>query len=255
MKPWIILTFFSVIYLFQPLFLQAQQDPTPSKWMVRLEPYILFPSMKGDIAVGRLPTMQVDQSFSEIMEELKFAGMLNVEVYNHKWRFISDVLYMNLRKPVKPNVLIADGGLNTKQLGWQLAGYYRITPWFEAGAGILINNVDISGDITLRLPTGGTLSESIGRKQGWVDPLIVTRFATPEDKKWYAIGRADIGGFGIGSNLAWQVMGIGGYRVSKLFDVSAGYRAISLDYETDKDTRFLYDMVIAGPMLRFGFTF
>ena len=76
------------------------------------------------------------------------------------------------------------------------------------------------------------------------------------EKKFIYEFRGEIGGFGIGSDLAWQLHAIGGFRVSKLFQVAAGYRAISIDYTSGsgQDT-FKYDIVTFGPELRFGFNF
>jgi hypothetical protein len=46
-----------------------------------------------------------------------------------------------------------------------------------------------------------------------------------------------------------------GYRFSRLFDLTAGYRVISLDYSSGEGAAaFVYDMVTFGPMIRFGFT-
>jgi len=68
--------------------------------------------------------------------------------------------------------------------------------------------------------------------------------------------RGEIGGFGIGSDFAWQIQAYAGYRFSKLFHITAGYRVISLDYKTGEgENRFLYDINTFGPVIRFGFNF
>jgi hypothetical protein len=47
-----------------------------------------------------------------------------------------------------------------------------------------------------------------------------------------------------------------GYRFSKLFQATAGYKIISVDYNKgDGDDRFLFDMDTFGPVLRLGFNF
>jgi hypothetical protein len=86
--------------------------------------------------------------------------------------------------------------------------------------------------------------------------MLITRLSTEGNKKFFAQLRAELGGFGIGSTFAWQVQGIAGYRFSKLFDMSVGYRAISLDYQDGDGVKaFVYDVTTSGPMLRFGFNF
>jgi hypothetical protein len=55
-------------------------------------------------------------------------------------------------------------------------------------------------------------------------------------------------------SFTWQVQGYAGYRFSKLFQTSIGYRIIAIDYDkgTGED-RFRYDMNTFGPNIRLGF--
>jgi hypothetical protein len=61
-----------------------------------------------------------------------------------------------------------------------------------------------------------------------------------------------IGGFGVGSDLMWDVMAGAGYSFTEHFDVFAGYRAVSVDYSDDG---FVYDMVQQGPVMAGVFRF
>ena len=56
----------------------------------------------------------------------------------------------------------------------------------------------------------------------------------------------DIGGFGVGSDLTWQAIGTLDYAVNDRLELRAGYRALSVDYE---DGKFLYDVLMQGPIL------
>jgi hypothetical protein len=86
--------------------------------------------------------------------------------------------------------------------------------------------------------------------------MLIARLTTPPAKKFIGQLRGEIGGFGIGSDIAWQVQAIAGYRFSKLFDMSAGYRVIGLDYTSGEGAKtFVYDVATFGPMIRFGFNF
>jgi hypothetical protein len=65
--------------------------------------------------------------------------------------------------------------------------------------------------------------------------------------------RGDIGGFGAGSDLAWQAFPYVDWRIAKWGSLQAGYRWMGMDYESGSGaTRFKYDMLIQGPQL--GFT-
>jgi hypothetical protein len=90
----------------------------------------------------------------------------------------------------------------------------------------------------------------------WVDPFIVARIKSDPARKFIYQLRGDIGGFGIGSDLAWQVQAYAGYRFSKLFQMTVGYRYIGMDYDKGSDeNRFLYDIDTFGPVVRVGFNF
>src|SRR5262245_59933805 len=75
----------------------ASNDSLPTKkWNFLLEPYIMFAGMKGDIGLGNLPDAEVDESFSDIFENLKFGSMLYFEANTSRWAFSSDIIYMKL---------------------------------------------------------------------------------------------------------------------------------------------------------------
>ena len=62
--------------------------------------------------------------------------------------------------------------------------------------------------------------------------------------------RADIGGFGVGSNFAFQIYPTVGYRFVDWFTLAGGFRLLTMDYETGEgEQRFVYDMSIYGPFL------
>ena len=86
--------------------------------------------------------------------------------------------------------------------------------------------------------------------------MLVARLKLPDSGKWLVQHRGDIAGFGVGSGLTWQIQAYGGYTFSDLFQVTAGYRALGIDYGTGADQdRFLYDITTFGPVLRVGFNF
>ena len=88
----------------------------------------------------------------------------------------------------------------------------------------------------------------------WIDPIIIARATGDIDDKWLFIFRGDFGGFGVGSDFTFQVQGYVGYRFSKLFQTSIGYRVIGIDYDKGSgEDRFRYNMNTFGPNIRLGF--
>lgn len=233
------------------------QDELPTqKWQYTVEPYVMFPNMSGNTALGNLPELNVNVDSGQIFSNLQFGAMLYFEASNEKWNFNSDLLYMNLAKGIKNRYLIDSGEVSAKQLGWELAALYKIKPWLEVGIGGLLNSVETGLDINRKNIGGGTTNIQKERSQTWLDPMLIAVFKNTAGKKITYSLRGEIGGFGIGSDLAWQLQAYAGYRFSKLFEIQGGYRAISLDYATGSGSDYyLYNIDTYGPQIRFGFNF
>jgi len=56
----------------------------------------------------------------------------------------------------------------------------------------------------------------------------------------------DVGGFGVGSDLDWQVLGALQYQVDDSLTLEAGYRYLAVDYDDDG---FLFDVALQGPII------
>jgi hypothetical protein len=68
--------------------------------------------------------------------------------------------------------------------------------------------------------------------------------------------RGDVGGFGVGSELTWNLVGNFLYQVSRTVYLSVGYRALDMDYEQGSGaSRFKFDMLLHGPVLGAVFRF
>lgn len=238
-------------------------EPTKNNWTFLVEPYILFPNMNGTVGLGELPNAEVDANTNNIFNNLKMGFMLNAEASNDKWTVGSDVLYMSLgeekklsRELINGEELTVSGEITAKQTGWELMGLRRVTPWLELGLGGLINSINTEVKLTTPEIGGETTTRRKSITETWLDPMIIARIKSKAGEKFVYQFRGEFGGFGIGSDFAWQIQAYAGYKFSKLFEVTGGYRVIGLDFKSGsgKD-RFLYDVDTSGPMIRFGFRF
>ena len=234
---------------------KEKDSVTTWQWKFLLEPYLMFPNMKGTIGLGNLPNAEVDEDISDIFENLKFGAMIYFEAYSPKWALTSDMLYMKLGADITPNQIMNSGDAEAKQLGWEVAVLRKIFPILEAGIGLQLNS--IKSELNLNINTlSGPQNVSREISETWLDPMIIARLKLPITTKFLIQVRPSIGGFGIGSDLAWQLQAYATYRFSQLFQLSLGYRVIDMDYETGEGSeRFLYDMNTFGPVIRFGFNF
>jgi hypothetical protein len=229
----------------------AQTTDSTNKYHVYLEPYLLAPSLSGTIGIGNLPNTFICVPASKLFSYFKIGGMLYAEVHNDKFAFTSDLFYASLSQDASSKNDVIGGTADLKQFIWELEGLYRLKPWLEAGVGARINSIKMGLNIAT---TGGGINKTADKTNTWVDPVIVTRLKTWVSDKWLLSLRADIGGFGIGSKIAWQLQPDIFFRASRLLQLGLGYRILSTDYSTGSGTdRFLYDIDEYGPQLRIGF--
>ena len=240
-----------------PILPAHAQNAPDGQWHYLVQPYAMFPNMKGETGIADLPPVHVDEDPQDIFDNLRMGAMLYLEAQNDRWTFSSDVLFMELGSDISTDGILTDGDVDVSQVGWELAAMRRLTPNFELGLGLTYNQIDVDVELTIDLPGPiGPNEVSGGLEEDWIDPTIVARFTYPISDKWFLQARGNIGGFGVGSDLMWQVMADVGYRPSEKWFFSFGYRIIDIDFEDGSGTdRFVYDMQTFGPVLKLGFSF
>lgn len=96
------------------------------------------------------------------------------------------------------------------------------------------------------------LGSTQSRTDDWLDPYIGLRGRYNLNEKFYLSGRADIGGFGVGSEFTWQAEAGIGMMMTKNIFTELGYRAIGVDYD---DNGFSMDTITHGVQLTLGVVF
>jgi hypothetical protein len=96
------------------------------------------------------------------------------------------------------------------------------------------------------------LPAEVSGRADWVDPFVGVRGRYQLSPKFYVAGKADIGGFGVSSELVWQVYGGVGWQMSKRTALELGYKYFAIDYS---DGGFMYDVANSGVMTAFSIKF
>ncbi len=234
-----------------PVVAQAAQDDADG-WDFVVAPYVLFPHMNGGQTIRGIPS-EVAVGPSDIFENLDFGAMLYLEMANPDWAITLDGLYMDLGASAELPLSGRTGTADTKQLALEAKGLRRVAEWAEVGIGARLNTIETG----LFVEAGMVLPEiDVSSKHTWFDPLIAARLMAPFESRWRLGISGDIGGFGIGSSIAWQVLPFVGYRFATWFELALTYRAMGMDYETGGGTDlFVYDMTVFGPEIGFVFHF
>jgi len=228
------------------------QEVEKKKWHYLSEIYLMFPTMSGEVGVANIPPVELDADAGTIFSHIKMGAMLYLEATNDDWAISSDLIYMKLGQDVVPTTHITSGEVTMKQYAWELAGLKHITPWLEAGIGGRLVSLYTGLELETDVAEPGEREAS----KTWFDPIIILRSQGAIKGKWLLQFRGDIGGFGIGSDFAWQIQANAGYRFCKLFQATIGYRYIGINYDHGEGIeRFIYDVDTYGPVVRLGFNF
>jgi hypothetical protein len=96
------------------------------------------------------------------------------------------------------------------------------------------------------------LHQSISRQDDWFDPYVGLRGRYNFNKTYYTAVRGEIGGFGVGFDLMWEVEGVLGINLTRSIFTELGYRALGGNFE---ENNFKFDVVMHGPQITTGITF
>jgi hypothetical protein len=225
------------------------QTPTQGDggWKYNLILYGWGTGLSGDLGPN-IKQFQVHASTGDILSNLDFAAMLHFEAHNEKWGILVDPIYANLGKTMdnqgRRRERTIDLNLEASVLG--VAGSYQLVKTPDASLDFTFGGryFGLSTDIAPRRVQAFHASYS------WVDPVIGLTGAVKLSKAWTLGYRADLGGFGVGSDLTWSGALTFDAQVSKTVSITFGYVALYNDYTTGSGPReFKYDATLMGPAL------
>ena len=96
------------------------------------------------------------------------------------------------------------------------------------------------------------LGQTISRDDGWFDPYVGLHTRYNFNKTFYTAVRGEVGGFGVGADLMWQVEAVLCINLTRNIFTEIGYRALAADFENGD---FTFDTVLHGPQITTGITF
>ena len=91
-----------------------------------------------------------------------------------------------------------------------------------------------------------------GLSVDFTDPIIAARTNIRLNDRWSAIGYADLGGFGAGSDWTAQLYATVNLKLRDRLFVSAGYRHLTVDYDEGGPG---FDATFSGPILGISLQF
>lgn len=213
-----------------------------AEWKSTAEVYFLGGAMSGTAVAGPVEA-QVDLSASQLIENLQFGAMLNYRGEAEKFAVTADVIFMGLGASRESTLQTTK--VDVDEWIVQAHGSWRVTPVFEALAGLRFTSVSGTSVLT---PVRGNV-QSAGFSKSWLDPIVGARAKAPVGKGWSVEGYGDIGGFGVGCDLTWMLQGRVNWQISRVVGAGLGYRALYQDYGTGSAADvFKWKVTVQGPV-------
>jgi hypothetical protein len=224
---------------------QALGNDNGDKWQFVFAPYVMGASLDGTAIVqGR--EADVDLSASDIFDHLDYGGMAAFGARKGNWGVMGDVLWVRLEveSDMPPGEFAPTLGVV------ELQGLRRLGKNADLTLGARWNH--LKGELRLDAP----FSIKVERTKDWVDPIVGFVLHTSGERRWHATLVANAGGFGVGSDLSWELFPSFGVNLGKHVSLEAGWRFLDTDYEDgDGLDRFEYDVMLQGPVAGIAFRF
>lgn len=233
--------------------LTIQPTQAASDWWLTIAPYSWVTATEGDMGVAG-NVAPVDISMKDTLDDLEFAFMLAVEGGFDRWVFGFDGIYAasgssGVLPPAaapRTNATVDfDQFFGRVHVGYQVIkeDNAMLTAFIGARYSYLSTEIVLSG---------GGPPASFNGSESWIDPVIGLHGVWEINDRWFLHGGGDIGGFGVNSDLIWQVNAALGYRITESVSTLVGYRGLGVDYSNGG---FLVDTVAHGPVIGLSIRF
>jgi hypothetical protein len=235
--------------LFGGLLISAAPVLAEEDWSFRLSPYIWFAGLKGDVGtIPPLPSAPIDISASEALDDTEASLMIILGAKKGRHGFYTDLIYTDVqsKEELVPQPIGLDMKSTTKSTIFTLAYQYEVYNHEQAVVDLLAGARYWAIDSELKF--GGGLGVLAGKKisndESWFDPALGIKGRAPlGSSKFYVEGGAGLGGFGVGSDLYYEISANVGYQWNKSIGTAIGYRMFDVDYEDDG---YVYDVKQQG---------
>ena len=225
----------------------ASAESSTARWDVTVAPYLMGAAMSGATTVrGR--EVDVDVAASDIFSNLQFGAMGLLVARKGNWGVGSDLIWMALGTTVR------ETNVDFNQGAFAFYGMRRLSESADVTFGLRINT--LQGELAFKRLDDTRIDETVSQDKTWVDPIVGLSLRSSEAKRLKFRLYTEVGGFGMGSDFAWQVFPNLGIRLTNRTSLDFGYRWLDIDYSTGEgNEQFRYDMLTQGPVAGIAFRF
>jgi hypothetical protein len=238
---------------------QPSTAPLPEKlsgsdddsWHISVSPYLWLPGVHGTIgAFGRNADFRA--SPSDLLSHFRFGLLGSVEARRQRMLTNMDLMFLRLRAdralPFPPGLLATSAQLTanmfilTPKVGFRLIDATKLKADFLTGFRYWH-----FGETLQFSPS--PLGLNFSKAQNWVDPLVGGRIAADLSRKTVFTLAGDVGGWGAGSQLEYQIVGLLGYKLNPAMTLLGGYRYLYVDYQKGGQAGAIVTTAMSGVVL------
>lgn len=226
------------------------------RWTWALAPYLWMSGLKGQVT-AKGTSNRVDATFSDLLDDLDFAGQLVLSARKDDVTAIVDVTHLSLSTDDK-----AGGARIETDTDIWLAQTHIAKDLEESGKtrgflGARYWNLNLDIDINTPAPAPNVNADG---SRDWVDPIVGVRKTWDLDDvdRWHLSTYADYGGFGIGdaSDKTYQLVAMFNRKTESGNSLALGYRFMRVDYSNGSGAnRFDWNVRMYGPVVGWVFRF
>jgi opacity protein-like surface antigen len=222
-------------------------DVVPYLWLATYDGTIELPGAPAGIAKPRTTTTD---PFST---RISAAAMLTAQIRYRDVGLMLDGAWLRLSTDGDAQSSLYSGAEIQSDIAYGMAAFTYLLPQTGKLQSQLLAGARtwyMSHEIEFLPGTApGKTSED---SRTWCDPIVGADLRYGFSKHWFARVIGDVGGFGVGSDLSWELFGGVGYQFTSWFSATLGYRYLHVDYE---DGGFVTDLNVQGALLGLGFRF
>ncbi len=217
---------------------------TDGTWHVIVSPYLWFPGVHGTVGSGGR-SASIHASAGDLLSHFRFGLMGTAELRHRHLLLPVDMMWIRLGDDkalpfpglgeLSAEVRVSQFVL-TPKLGYRVVDRDALRVDALTGFRYWHTGLKLQFD-----PSETEFSGSLN----WVDPLVGGRIQAALSPKIRVTIAGDVGGWGAGSQLGYDVGGLLGYRIKPSWTLQAGYRYLYVNYRSGG---MIFDAATSGVM-------
>lgn len=218
-----------------------------NQWHLSVSPYLWFPGVHGSVGtVDR--DVSIHASAIDLLSHFRFGLMGTVEATHNRLLIPVDLIFVRLRDD-KGILLPGSGATSAVFTGAEFIFTPKVgltvikKKMFQADALAGIRFWHFGESLHF---DPSILGLNFSRSQNWVDPVVGGKITVPFSPKLDTTLAGDVGGWGTGSQLEYQVVGLLGYKIKPHTTLQFGYRYLDVNYSAGGIHGGIFDSAMSG---------